>query len=353
MEMFGSSDQRELLQILQQLPRCAMLKLIPGEVEQSIFDQLMALGPDEDPLTWLETNRAHDSIRIAVWRELQHFKTTVTGFQNAKHRRYPIDWKSSQYTIVDESTSLKIASVIPSANNGTPSLSALASILNQISSLQIDLQNKLTSDDEASQEGPLFTFLLTAPKDPFDWLRRNRLRLCAQRTLSAILEQALPARETFEIGSISRSITVDEILTVSCGQIVVDDLVFGTNGFSIRMRTRVKGHECADLADHQQLVWRWPGFDQVSDDVGNRYLILNISAQGGSSTSGRSEGKVEQSIFPRVAEDASSLIFQAKPMRVLTTAISMDLERPKRLPHQDFDDLVYRVEINHGTPRNG
>lgn len=93
-------------------------------------------------------------------------------------------------------------------------------------------------------------------------------------------------------------------------RVTVDEVAFGKGGTLITVRTRIRARRRPGAGDLHHVLPRWPGFDQLVDDLGHRYLLQRYEGEAGRILWWATQ-RMRAAFYPAVAPGATRLTFIA------------------------------------------
>ncbi len=121
-------------------------------------------------------------------------------------------------------------------------------------------------------------------------------------------------------------------------RVLMEEIVFGTTGFSISARIRLTPADVPLPGDALYTTLTWMGFDRVFDDRGNHYLLQGFRLVG------MAEQRLQMSFHPAVASDALRLTFISNPAMVEVSGVGL-AEGPGELPELDIGEIAWEVAV--------
>lgn len=330
-ELIGYSHSN-LLQTLRNLPsNTPQWRKLADLEEQQIYDEIIQLPDNIDLIKWLQQEHQDWAARVILRKAIQYiYSVWILGGYN-----YPIPpglppdealYKPhllGGLLHLDKTQHLEFIDQIKSflffpgeAVYPTPSPTSLLVIYKQLKDLR---RTALISP--AAAPNPtlhLYNELFSLPQetDPIDWLGKQYSEsiciIALRRLLSMAIDNYLPVGQ-LHLGSIveiwhptesysspSNQLKV-ELAKVSCGEI----------GFSIELKVEIYVNNLALAVIPPELSIRWYGFDKLTDNLGQHYLLIPRKGGLGRNWQGTCSSSLTQWVYPALAAEATELILTA------------------------------------------
>ena len=302
---------RQQLDTMRHLPPGTHL-LEPGSVEErQLLADLIQLPAGQDPVAWLAANRGPLCARIALHAALEELRGRVVGVRRA--RWYGFDMpKAGERALLGQLVDLPEESDLFDAipEHGLAAPDALRATLRRVRQLR---GTPDPADARARGASPLLADLLALPEDvdALAWLREERASQGAAMALHRLMEQARPPLHSLQIGPVVQVTFPRAVIRMERGlRVTVDEVAFGKGGTLITVRTRIRARRLPGRGDLHHVLPRWPGFNQLVDDLGHRYLLQHYEGEAGRTLWWATQ-RMRAAFYPSVAPGATRLTFIA------------------------------------------
>ncbi|WP_376793686.1 hypothetical protein [Thermogemmatispora sp.] len=298
-------QQREQLRAMRHLrPGTALLHL-ESPLAQSLFEALLRLSDEHDPLSWLQQEGASDaalltlSLTLDLAIELHHTARQLPpyGLFGEDAERVVGEVRAEQMALFGELPLIPEHEFALVPQTASLERAKGPALLESFARLQAQCHLAPEVAPERSVREPdrqsLLADLLRLPEalNPLEWLQRERSRLCAQEALAYCLDQVSPLQifrqeqpRTLLSFSPKRHFRLKQL----SGQISRVDLF--ENGFAIHLTARIYAQDAwhrrqqplrpleenrspsePELSPVSPLAW-WEGFERITDNEGYHYL---------------------------------------------------------------------------------
>jgi len=334
---------RQQLDTMRHLPPGTHL-LEPGSVEErQLLADLIQLPAGQDPVAWLAANRGPLCARIALHAALEELRGRVVGVRRA--RWYGFDMpKAGERALLGQLVDLPEESDLFDAipEHGLAAPDALRATLGRVRQLR---GTPDPADARARGASPLLADLLALPEDvdALAWLREERASQGAAMALHRLMEQARPPLHSLQIGPVVQVTFPRAVIRMERGlRVTVDEVAFGKGGTLITVRTRIRARRLPGRGDLHHVLPRWPGFNQLVDDLGHRYLLQHYEGEAGRTLWWATQ-RMRAAFYPSVAPGATRLTFIASAESIEVAGFRLPgPERPE-------PERVRLVELPQGS----
>lgn len=350
---------RANLDAMRHLPGGTRLPQPSTAEERVLLADLVHLPESIDPLQWLQDKRGPLTARITLYETLGFLKSFVgtAWIESGDERAVVRDVVGG----LEDRASGMTPTMLREAVRRLQPLRHLSPAVIAISRGQ-----PLSPPDRV-----LLDLLALPPSvDPLAWLHHQHGVYAARIAFRTVVEQGLPSHKLV-IGHPIRVVQLTDVWRTEQLQIGVTEIMFGPQGFALAISVHIAvpsippppppvqdpthGDELSELPSWAHWLISipcWPGFDQVMDDRGHRYLVRTSEESWGPHKSDHLPDvfdsavyeRLDMAFYPAVTADATELRFASHGIMSLTRhAESSDDTSP--LPEVHFDPFTWRLVI--------
>ena len=322
---------------LRHLPPNTFLKTDQAEDEQLLNEWLTR--SDVDPIQWLMNDHSDLCVKLLLWKHLDNLRAGLISKQhdiaikkmgmigNANQQSLNIGYIFNEHDL---------ALLRPLAY--THPLTVEKERLLQVFSRLRRREMTVASNDRLNAyEWDLRNKLLLLPNDvhPLIWLRENYLQSAAVSTLRYLIEQIIPRNisllsssyyasryESFSTKTVCRSKGI---------MLVLEKITYIHDVFSIRLAFTITGShlkalEKTRISRHGYVEWRGAG--NLSDNLGNHYLICHSLLNNSSADFSKPEHIYDYDFrldcYPGILRKAKQLVLSYDDVTLIAEEISVD-----------------------------
>jgi hypothetical protein len=353
---------RANLDAMRHLPGGTRLPQPSRAEERALLADLVYLPESIDPLQWLQDKRGPLTARITLYETLGFLKSFVgTAWIESGDERAVV--RDVVGGLVDRASGMTPTKLREAVRRLQP--------LRHLSPAVI----AISRGQPLSPPDRLLLDLVALPPsvDPLAWLQHEHGVYAARTAFRTVVEQGLPSHKA-AIGHPVRVVQLTDVWRIERLQIGVTEIMFGPQGFALAIRVHIAvpsippppprvqdpthGDELSELPSWAHWLISipcWPGFDQVMDDRGHRYVVRtseqSVSA-GHKSLGGDLPDVFDSAVYerlvmvfyPAVAADATELRFTSHGTMSLTRYPELS-DDTSLLPDVHADPFTWRLVI--------
>ena len=255
------------------------------EADEQLLNELLAIDPDLNPIQWLMNAHSELCVRLLLWKHLDILRASLISKQrDIDIKKMSMIGNANQqstfnigYTFNKHDLSLLRPLVY------THPLTIEGERLLQVFSHLRRREMVAASNDRFNDYGwDLRNKLLSLPDDvnPLVWLRENHLQYAAMSTLQYLIKQIIPRRiSVLSSPNASRfeSFSPKAVCRLKGIAFVLEKITYIHDVFSIRLTFTITGSYLKTLEKKRVSMQHghveWSGAGNLSDNLGNRYLI--------------------------------------------------------------------------------
>jgi hypothetical protein len=324
---------RANLDAMRHLPGGTRLPQPSTAEERALLAALVRLPDSIDPLQWLQDERGPLTARITLYETLGFLKSFVgTAWIESGDERAVV--RDVVGGLVDRASGMTPTKLREAVRRLQP--------LRHLSPAVI----AISRGQPLSPPARLLLDLLALPPsvDPLAWLQHEHGAYAARTAFRTVVEQGLPSHKA-AIGHPVRVVQLTDVWRTERLQIGVEAIMFGPQGFALAISVHIAvpsipppppqvqdpTHLTRDELSEQRrwsdrwTHWLlsipcWPGFDQVMDDRGHRYVVRTSeqSVSAGDVFDSAVYERLHMAFYPAVAADATELRFTSHGIMSLT-----------------------------------
>ncbi len=295
-------------QTLRYLPPNTYLETDQAEDAQ-LLNELLSINPDQNPISWLMEARAGCCVQLLLWKILDGLRGNLIGLQRTLAEAASVVNRSELeaglgYRLNDHDLKLlrPLASIHPLQVDAETLLSIFWRLKRELVPLAAGRLEKPSLE--------LRSELLSLPRqvDPLKWLREYHLQYAAESTLRYLVSQVLPESAKTLFNSPLPISHYPRLTSITCR---ANDIEFRVNQlysrfdvFAICIAFTISKRQIRSLDAKQQGYPFWKGIPQLTDDLGNRYLIT--CGGGRMAVKFPLEWELQFACYPTIAETAKT-----------------------------------------------
>ncbi len=343
------------IQTLPRLPANTLLSTDNVESER-LLGELLIIDPQINPLQWLMDHHNEICVKLLLWQELDKLRSNLLSMQShiALREMDTIgigkrDSLDIGYRFNEQDLRLLKPLVF------TPPLAVEETHLLQIfSKLRRREMVDVTGDRLNSERWNLRNKLLSLPYDvnPLVWLRDNHLQHAALSTLEYLIGQVIPGEmSVFSSRDSSRfeSLSPKAVCRARGIKFILENISYVRAAFAIRLAFRISDDQLQALdktrLSSKQVLIEWRGVGNVSDELGNRYLICHSILNSSSvvlPNRNHIDYRLRLNCYPTIANCVSKLSLRFDDV----TLVAMKTPAIKPIFYAvQFEDLKWTVDI--------
>ena len=343
------------IQTLPHLPENTLLSTDNVESER-LLEELLIIDPKINPLQWLMDHHNDICVKLLLWQELDKLRSNVLSMQRhialremdsiglGKRDSLDIGYRFNQQDL----------RLLKPLANTSPLTVDDSHLLQIFSKLRRREMVDVTSDRRNTVRRNLRNKLLSLPYDvnPLVWLRDNHLQHAALSTLEYLIGQVIPIEMSVFSSRDSSRFESHSLQAVSRARgikFVLDNISYVRAAFAIRITFRISDGQLQDLdktrLSANQVLIEWRGVGNVSDDLGNRYLICHSILNSSSvvlPNRNHIDYRLRLNCYPTIANRVSKLSLRFDDV----TLVAMKTPAIKPIFYAvQFEDLKWTVDI--------
>lgn len=327
---------------LRRLPPGTKLPLLPREEERQLFRAILQFSESEDLFGWLERTHGVLTARLALQYMLEQFgeRARIYRRRSERRQRLPDVEQLLLGELLRQPAGLEPFAQLERGN--LASTEVLSDIIRRLRRLRGDSSTIAASQVALGWRDRLLLEGLELPDsiDIVEWLRTARGHESALVTMYNLTNDAIP-RTNFAKDSLGVRVQARRpgqvIRRDGIVQVSVEEVAFGSSGFSVLVRSRLSKQALLGAED-SPIQLAWTGFDYAADDIGNRYVL-----QGFYST-GLEEQRMAMAFFPALSLNAREVTVASRPAIVQLIGIRSGLSSLD-LPYLDIGDIIWRASV--------
>jgi len=292
------------------MPPGTQLPLPPRAEDKQLLADLLALRDDQDQVQWLWSHRRAAIAQLALREVLDRLASLATGMRRAQLTGYPVpDYQAAWLGQLLDSPS-GADPFAPLALPDTPKADTLRGILWEVRHLLHTPAGLETTE-------PLLMSLLQLPEaiDPIAWLQSEEGQRTAHLAGHTLLDTSGDRSRFIHEGAERRRTVLHDSVSIDRATITLGEIASLEQGTCIKASVSIGTKDLIVSDPGLRTVIEWPGFDQVVDDLGYRYLELrHLTTISTEILPEECHEDIQITFYPAVAKGATLLELSSHPV---------------------------------------
>jgi hypothetical protein len=335
---------RDWVRAMRCLPPGAKLPTFQHNGKQALFHDLMALGPETDPIGWLEQSRSNEIVRMLAWNCLVTFIEAMPWEASALTGSKQFRFNEDNLPVLSEAQIEALVARLKGTDSTSVTAEALQETFYSIQGLMYRFAPQQAIDNRYWN---LMFELLRLPinTDLLQYMLTEYRHLAAVEALSELWAELLNGLEVSSL--LSQSEPVHKAvpnLRVHLNQvrITLRQIVLMDTGFKLTLNMRVPRKLVPPTAKFVHTEWE--GVESLTDNFGHCYLIL-FRLPRGKGLSWRVEQTVDLYCYPALQPSVTDITLSSRHTTVFLKGVVSQVwgdETIGEIPLGDAQWLVKR-----------